>query len=159
MRLYFLRHGLAGHRHDWQGDDAERPLTSEGKKKMAREAKHIARLDLQPELILSSPLVRAFQTAEIVADELGLQEQLLKDERLEPGFGPEQLSEIIRTHSNAGNLMLVGHEPDLSQTVGALVGGARLEMKKGALACVDLPDPTQLAGELLWLLPPSVLAE
>src|SRR5512138_3566793 len=72
MRLYVLRHGLAGDRTKWQGDDAERPLTAQGKKKMASEAKRFRELGISPDTILTSPLVRAYQSAEIVGDELDI---------------------------------------------------------------------------------------
>jgi len=158
MILYFLRHGLAGDRDEWTGGDFERPLTEEGKKRMAREAATIARLGLDLDLILTSPLVRAYQTAEIVAQHLNLTDKLVKDEWLAPGFGSNQLAEILKMHPEAQVLMLVGHEPDFSQVIGDLMGGGRVECKKGSLACVDVTDPMSLQGDLIWLIPPKVLA-
>ncbi len=72
MKLYFLRHGLAGERSEWKGNDFDRPLTEDGKTKMAVEAATIAKLNLGLDAILTSPLVRAYQTAEIVAQKLKL---------------------------------------------------------------------------------------
>jgi len=157
MKLYFLRHGLAGQRSEWTGDDFERPLTDEGQARMAREAVTIAKLGLNLDLILTSPLVRAYQTAQSVAQHLSLLDKLITDERLAPGFSTEQLAPLLREHSNATALMLVGHEPDFSKVIGDLIGGGRVECKKGSLACVEVPDPVRLAGELLWLLPPKIL--
>jgi phosphohistidine phosphatase len=156
MKLYFLRHGQAGSRQDWQEDDSKRPLTVEGKKRMQREAAAVWRLDPSLDVIISSPLVRALQTAEIVAKARGSAVRLVTDGRLAPGFGPERLRAIVAEHRNAKGLMLVGHEPDLSETISQVTGG-RIVMKKGALACVEVEDPSSLEGTLAWLIPPKVL--
>ncbi len=158
MELYFLRHGLAHERDEWAGDDWHRPLTEEGQARMMREAETLVRLNVQLDLILTSPLVRARQTAEIVARQLHVLDKLVVDERLAAGFGPDQLARILEAHSTVGALMLVGHEPDFSETVGALIGGGRVEIKKGSVARVDVINLRALAGELVWLLPPKVLA-
>ena len=157
MRLYFLRHGLAGDSREWKGDDFARPLTEEGIVKMKRTAETCAKLELDLHLILTSPLVRAYQTAEIVARQLKMQDKLVKDERLGSRFGIKFLAEILAEHSKADSLMLVGHEPGMSDTVSHLIGGGRVVFKKGALACVELSDAKSLKGELVWLLPPKVL--
>ena len=80
MKLLFLRHGLAD-RSAWSGSDYERPLTPRGKERMRAEAETIASLDLGLDAILTSPLTRASQTAEIVADQLGLLDRLIEDDR------------------------------------------------------------------------------
>ena len=157
LKLYFLRHGQAGTRQDWHGDDSERPLTVEGKKRMQREAAAIRTLDLPLDVIISSPLVRAAQTAEIVAKARGSSARLVTDGRLAPGFGPRHLAAIVAEHRGAGGLMLVGHEPDFSETISQVTGGGRLAMKKGALAYVEVEDPASLKGTLVWLIPPKVL--
>lgn len=159
MKLYFLRHGVAGNRREWQGDDFDRPLTTAGKARMRREAASIRRLGLGLDAIVSSPLVRALQTAEIVADDLQLRAKLAVDERLAPGFSPELLTGILQAHKKANALMLVGHEPDFSETIRQLIGGGRVVVKKGALACVELDDLASLHGELVWLIPPKMLAQ
>lgn len=158
MKLYFLRHGLAEDRAEWQGADFERPLTEEGKEKMKREAATIANLGLEIDLIVTSPLARAYQTAEIVAKKLDLLDKLITDGRLSPGFRHGALGRLIRAYPKAATLMLVGHEPDFSATISYLIGGGRIDCKKGSLACVDIPDPSRLRGDLMWLLPPKVLA-
>jgi phosphohistidine phosphatase len=158
MELYFLRHGLASEREEWTGDDLQRPLTEEGKERMRREATTMAKLGLDLDQIIASPLVRAYQTAEIVARQLHLLDKLIKDERLAPGFGIDQLAQVLRAYSTATALMLVGHEPDFSETIRRLIGGGRVECKKGSLARVDVSDPLSPQGNLVWLLPPKVLA-
>ncbi len=157
MKLYFLRHGLASDRAEWKGDDFARPLTEEGIAKMKKSAATIAKLELDLDLILTSPLVRAYQTAEIVAKQLNMADQLVKEERLGTDFGAKVLVEIMADHPKADGLMLVGHEPGMSNAVSYLMGGGQVVMKKGGLACVELSDKS-VKGELAWLLPPKVLA-
>lgn len=157
LGLYFLRHGQAGNRADWHGDDAQRPLTVEGKQRMGREAVAIKKLGIPLDLILSSPLVRAYQTAEIVAKSLNASSKLNADERLGPGFSPKQLAAIVGEHRKVQGLLLVGHEPDFSETISQVTGGGRIAMKKGALAYVEMQDPASLQGVLVWLIPPKVL--
>jgi phosphohistidine phosphatase len=156
MKLYFLRHGGGGEAEQWQGDDALRPLTDAGHRRMRREARNLERLDLGVDRVISSPLIRAFQTAEIVATALRRRDRLGGDSRLGPGFGPARLAEILQENDDAGDLMLVGHEPSFSTTIGHLTGAAPV-LKKGGLARVDVPDRAQLIGVLDWLLPPRVL--
>jgi phosphohistidine phosphatase len=158
MKLYFLRHGLAEDRARWQGDDFDRPLTEEGKYRIAREAVTIASLELGLEVVLTSPLARAYQTAEIVARKMKLLDKLLKEELLGPGFTAAHLPKILAEHAKADAVMLVGHETSFSETIGFLIGGGRVVCKKGSLACVDLEDASFMRGALLWLLQPKVLA-
>lgn len=157
MKLYFLRHGLAD-RDQWHGNDFERPLTEKGKARMAREADTLAALGLALDRVVTSPLARAYQTAEIVATRLEMGDRLVEDERLAPGFGPDELAGILSAHPQAEAIMLVGHEPDFSETISALIGGGAVVCKKGSLARVDLYDNAALGGELVWLIPPGVLA-
>ena len=155
MQLYFLRHGLADW-PDWDpAQDHLRPLTKDGLKKMKAEAKALARLGLQFDAILSSPYTRAVQTADIVAEQLGL--EVVEDERLAPGFNLERLNEIVTRYPTAQVLLLVGHEPTFSSTITTLIGGGRLTLKKGALARVEITSFEPLSGELLWLLQPKTL--
>jgi phosphohistidine phosphatase len=158
MKLFFLRHGLAGDRSEWQGNDAARPLTDEGVEKMQRTAATLAQLDFGLDAIITSPLVRARQTAEIVAQKLDLDSKLAEDARLALGFNVEQLRAVLHDHVDANALMFVGHEPDFSETISALVGGGRIVCKKGGLALVKLSSAHARHGELIWLLPPRVLA-
>ncbi len=155
MQLYFLRHGLA----DWPDWDAAqdhlRPLTKEGIKKMKAEAKTLAQLGVQFDVILSSPYTRALQTADIVAGQFG--QEVIEDAGLAPGFNLERLREIVTRYPTAQALLLVGHEPTLSATITALIGGGRVIMKKGALARVEITSFEPLSGHLLWLLQPKTL--
>ena len=157
MKLYFLRHGIAADREEWQGSDFDRPLTVEGCERMERAAKAIAGLRIDPDAIFSSPLVRAKQTAELLAKGLKFSDRVTEDERLRPGFDVERLRSILREHATAAAIVLVGHEPDFSETVGSLIGDANVVMKKGGLAFVEVPDASASSGELVWLVPPKVL--
>jgi phosphohistidine phosphatase len=157
MIVYFLRHGLAGARQEGQGDDARRPLTKKGIKNMRTQAKTLARLDLQLEVILTSPLTRALQTADIVAGALKMVARLEQDERLAPGFDRDALQQVLADHPAAKSILLVGHEPDFSLTISALIGGGKVMLKKGGLARVDITATDRLQGDLVWLLPPKIM--
>jgi len=149
MELYFLRHGEADW-PEWKKSDDERPLTKRGKREMRDVAKFLDRLKVRPNLIVTSPLPRAAQTAEIAADYL--KAKLRKDELLAPGFGPSKLRTVLKRH-RAKVLMLVGHEPDFTQVISELTG-ASLKLSKGGIALLDI-DPESEEGKLLWLFPPK----
>jgi phosphohistidine phosphatase len=153
MKLYFLRHGLA----DWPewdpAKDHERPLTKEGLKKMKEQAKTLLALDLKLDAILSSPYTRAYQTADIVAGKLRL--DVKTEPLLAPGFAYKKLTDLLESYEQAEALMLVGHEPSFSTVIAEIIGGGRVQLKKGALARVDVNS--EIRGELVWLLQPRVL--
>ncbi len=149
MELYFLRHGEADW-PDWKKSDDERPLTKFGKKEMREVGKFLARLKVRPGLIVTSPLPRAAQTAEIAAELLNA--KLREDEALSPGFGMKELQVVLKRH-RAKVLMLVGHEPDFTTVISGLTG-ATLKLSKGGVALVDV-DPEPQEGKLLWLFPPK----
>ena len=156
MEIYILRHGIA---EEARGADSERALTQEGKKKL-REVLRLAReLEVSPSLILTSPYKRALETAELAADVLGSKEPLITAEALVPTGAPEDVWHEIRTHKNADELMVVGHEPLLSTLIGFLLGypSMQIDLKKGGLARVTIDQfGPQPRGTLKWLLPPKV---
>jgi phosphohistidine phosphatase len=153
MKLYFLRHGLADW-PDWDpARDHERPLTKDGVKKMKEQAKTLADLGVQVDVVLSSPYTRAYQTADIVAGKLGQEVKI--EPRLAPGFNLDKLKDIVAPFNADQALLLVGHEPTFSLTIAELIGGGRVQLKKGALARVDVNR--ELQGELVWLLQPKLL--
>lgn len=156
LRLYFLRHGKALSRAEWRDDDGLRPLTPEGEAEVREVGSRLAAMGLRPELIVSSPLARARRTAELVAEALGMADDVAVDERLAPGCDRAALSDVIAEHGPLGSLMVVGHEPDFSDTIGALTGG-RVVCKKGGLARVDVDDDRLAGGRLVWLVPPAIL--
>jgi phosphohistidine phosphatase len=155
MRLYLFRHGPAGSRAEWEGPDGERPLTPEGRTVVERMCRTMAKAGITVDAVLTSPLVRARQTAEIAAQALDVPNRLVDDDRLVHGFDREGLATILADWPRAEALMLVGHEPDFSSTVAELTGGA-VVIKKAGLVRVDL-DETTLRGELVWLVAPRIL--
>jgi phosphohistidine phosphatase len=155
MRCYFLRHGIAVDPESWSGSDADRPLTREGRERMECEAKAIDKLGLKLECIVTSPLLRAKQTAELVAQRLG-DAKIVEDRRLADGFNLERLGDTLSSHSDVESILLVGHEPSMSATIGRAIGNASVELKKAALAGIEFGD-RGAAGTLFCLIPPKVL--
>lgn len=149
MLLYFLRHGEADW-PNWAKPDDERPLTKRGKKEMHELGKFLRRIKAKPSLILTSPLPRAAQTAEIAAEYL--ETKCREEKSLGPGFGKRELECLLEDYPEE-DLMIVGHEPDFSGAIAA-VTGASVKLSKAGVALVDL-DPRAVDGRLLWLFPPK----
>jgi phosphohistidine phosphatase len=149
MQLYFLRHGEADW-PNWKKRDDERPLTEGGKKEMREVAKFLNRLKVRPDLIVTSPLPRAAQTAEIAAEYL--KAKVREDDLLSPGFGFTELKTVWQRH-HARALMLVGHEPDFSEVISDL-SGAAIKLSKAGVALLDV-DLATAKGRLFWLFPPK----
>ena len=156
MILYFLRHGKAGSPPG--ADDDARELTAAGIRALELAAPLWRRVNLRPDVVLSSPLARARQTAELVTDAIG--GEVLLDDRLRPGASWGDLARAMAAHPDARRVLFVGHEPDLSSTVAHLTGAASVRMRKGGLACVEfygIPEPG--GGELAWLLDPDLYTD
>jgi phosphohistidine phosphatase len=164
MKLLLLRHGIAvefgtpGYERD-----SERPLTPEGRRKTRAVARALAALGVSPDVILASPLVRAHQTAEIVAGAMKLNKRLHICEQLASGGDAKRLiAEINRHHASAELVMLVGHEPDLSSLTSLLLtgsaSGAAMEFKKGGVCLLEADElQASKCARLLWLAPPKLL--
>ena len=148
MHLYFLRHGAADW-PDWDQPEDERPLTKAGRKEMHVVGEFLAELKVRPDVILTSPLPRATQTADIAGEHLKVRAR--EEKLLAPGFRVEDLTRLLRKYPQQV-LMLVGHEPDFTLVIGALTG-ANLKLSKGGIALVDL---NLRKGKLLWLFPPKI---
>jgi phosphohistidine phosphatase SixA len=148
MKLYFLRHGKADWPR-WNKSDDERPLTPEGKIEVAAVAKLLGRLEIAP-IILTSPLPRASQTAEIAGKYLHA--EVREESLLRPGFDATRLRKILENFSGK-NLMVVGHEPDFTHTIFQLTGGLT-KLSKAGVALVEL-ETGSMKGELRWLVPPK----
>jgi phosphohistidine phosphatase len=153
--LLFLRHAQAADRESWDRPDDERPLTEKGRRQAERLGRLLSAAGFAPDAVLTSPLVRARETSEIIADLLGV------TVRTEPRLGePLDLATLDAILDDAGSPrrpMIVGHDPDFSELVSELVG-APILMRTGALARVDVERPLAPgAGELRWLLPPDLL--
>jgi phosphohistidine phosphatase len=155
MRLYLLRHGIA---EDGIGmPDAQRQLTQEGRKKLRKVLERARDAGIRPDFILSSPYVRAKQTAQIAVEELRYEGELIETGELTPYANPHKTWEELREYRQAGEVIVVGHNPHMSD-MACLLAGARsgaFEMKKSGLACFDListgPEPR---ATLNWLMTP-----
>src|SRR5213594_2228904 len=145
MELVFLRHGLAVDREEWKGEDEARPLTAEGVERTKEAVRGLRALKVRPDVILSSPLLRARETAKIG----------------KKGLSSDAKVELVDELAGKPVVLCVGHEPHLSTTISAMVSGkiaASLEMKKAGACCIRFTGiPKAGAGTLLWLLPPKFL--
>jgi phosphohistidine phosphatase len=163
MNLYFLRHGLAGDRDvSRYPDDSQRPLVPEGRRKLRCIAAGMHALDLQFDVLLSSPYVRACQTAEIVAGAFHMERKLQLADDLAPEGSARRLVRLLKTkHSAANNLLLVGHEPYLGELIGVLLAGKPgwfLDLKKGGLCLLSAESLVYgPCARLEWLLTPRQL--
>ena len=156
MILYFLRHGDAGSART--SDDDARPLTDAGVAALRAAGPLWRRLNLRPDVVISSPLPRALRTAELFCEAVG--GQPTTDDRLRPGAGWGELARAMTQHPDARRVLFVGHEPDLSSALAELTGAASVRMRKGSLACVEFygtPEPG--GGEIAWLLDPDLYIE
>ena len=152
VKLYLLRHGKADW-PNWDKPDDDRPLTDDGRKQLAAVAKMLARLEISP-VILTSPLLRASQTAEIAGKHL--RRKIHVEPLLRPGFDAGKLKKILKNFSG-DSLMVVGHEPDFTRTIFQLTGGDT-KLSKAGVALIDL-DISSMKGELRWLIPPKFAKE
>ncbi len=150
MKLYLLRHGKADW-PNWDKPDDERPLTRKGKKEMRSVAKLLRKLEVDSAVILSSLLPRALETAEIVGKCLGV--PLQQERALGKGFNAAKLRDILK-RNEVDELMLVGHEPDFSGVIRAVMGGD-VKLAKGGVARIDI-DQGEDHGRLIWLLSPKL---
>ncbi|MCB1214307.1 MAG: phosphohistidine phosphatase SixA [Deltaproteobacteria bacterium] len=156
--LYFLRHGIAVQRGSPGIPDTERPLTDQGREKMKQAARALAKLRPPIQALISSPLTRAYQTAEIVQKNQALEIEI--NPELSPGGSLENFLKTLKKRSE-NCLMLVGHEPDMSEWIKSLLEmgpSATLVLKKGGLACLScyLEKPRPQA-QLELLLSPKLL--
>ncbi len=158
MELYLLRHGIAEERSS-TGRDSDRCLTEEGREKLRRvlERAHAAGVD--PSLIISSPLKRAIETAEIAAHELGYEGRILRSEAISPESSPAKLWSEVRSHSGEDSVLLAGHEPLFSHTVAWLLGSTRemVHFRKAAIVRIDFESlAAEPRGVLQWMLTPKL---
>jgi phosphohistidine phosphatase len=164
MNLYIVRHAIAvqpgtpGYEAD-----SQRPLTDKGLKKMKKIVKGLRQLDIELDNILSSPYVRARDTAKILANEFKMDDQLQFSENLIPPGNFEALINEIQEKYDVGSLALVGHEPMLSQFISWLATGNKdmtITLKKGGVCCLSSDHLYQdQRATLEWLLTPGLMVE
>ena len=156
MNLFLLRHAEA---IPETASDAERPLTERGTKQAKAVGRFCRDHEILPELVLSSPLVRALETARAVAGALDLVDRLKTVDFLKPGMGVESAISSLEKYWDRASVMMVGHEPDLSDLASALLGSGRdsLHLRKAALLRLSLPKLKPGSGTLEFLLPVKFL--
>ena len=158
MILYIVRHAIA----EAQGvTDAERELTKEGIEKMEKAAAGLRSLGIAPELILTSPYVRARQTAEILVNMVSARPSLKETPALVPHGNRAELYREILKQDGIGEIMLVGHQPSLGKIAGEIAWGSAehaLDLKKGGACAIEIDKVTASPrGILLWFMPPAIL--
>lgn len=158
MEVYLLRHGIAED-HAASGHDADRALTDDGRKKLKRVLERARKANVTPTLILSSPLKRAFETAEIAAKELGYSSEISITNSLIPDSSPQRVWTELRAHKDEPAILVAGHEPLFSATVAYLLGSSRsiVNFKRGALVRIDFSSlGAEPRGVLAWMLTAKV---
>lgn len=163
MNMYLMRHAIAVST-DREIDDSQRPLTEIGRNKLIHIARNLKRMGVKFDFIITSPYLRARQTAEIVAHVLEIKPKHIHDsENLTPLGFADRLIDEINAMGDIKNLLLVGHEPFLSQLIGVLVAGDAsidIGMKKAGVCRISLQQLThERCATLKWLLPPAIFAE
>src|SRR5207247_3576276 len=136
--LYLVRHGLAEERGELWPDDSKRPLTEEGMSRMRKATRGLARLGVSLDVVLTSPLVRARQTAEIVAGGFNPRPALVNVESLAPDGTYAAVVVDLEKHARKTRIGLVGHEPAIGELAARLIGSRhQIEFKKGAVGPTD----------------------
>ncbi|HEY1679085.1 MAG TPA: phosphohistidine phosphatase SixA [Candidatus Sulfotelmatobacter sp.] len=158
MILYFLRHASAGEHVANLKKDEKRALDKEGIEQCGYIGRALMALNAQVDTVVSSPLKRCTQTASLVGNELGYEGKLQLDNGLRPGAGLADFRKLLEKYSKLEAIMVVGHNPNLSQFLGAVISDsgceAAIELKKGAVAKVEM---RRSSGTLLWCVTPKVL--
>jgi phosphohistidine phosphatase len=158
MIIYFLRHASAGEHLVNPKKDEKRALDKEGIEQCGYAGRALAAMDAQVDVIISSPLKRATQTASLVGNEMGYEGKLQLDPGLRPGATLADFRRLLEKYASQESVMVVGHNPNLSQFLGSLISEsgceASVELKKGAVARVDM---RRSSGTLQWCLTPKAL--
>jgi phosphohistidine phosphatase len=157
MNIYILRHASAGTRRANPALDAKRGLDKEGKDQCLLIARFLNTLDIQFDLIASSPLKRALQTASLVGTEMGYDAPIQATDVLAPMATVQSFLEFLDTLSQQENVLLVGHNPNLQQFLGTLIASqnrANIRLRKGAIARVDAQ---RRPGTLQWIIDPRMI--
>ena len=161
MECVLLRHGIAVERDEWEGPDADRPLTERGAKRVAQVAAGLKWLDVQPTHVLSSPLIRAIATAKIAHNSLRVRSAVHVVDELLPDAPPDRLLSILQDLPPESCVLCVGHEPQLGMAASVLLSGrasAAFPLKKAGACLIELPIPAKPGrGALRWWLTPDQL--
>jgi phosphohistidine phosphatase len=158
-QIYLIRHGLAEERGDAWPDDAKRPLTEEGMSSMRKSVRGLSRLGVSFDVVLTSPLVRAKQTAEIAAAGVSPRPSIVTVDSLAPGGSFAAVVADLEKQARKTRIAMVGHEPGIGELAARLIGSRHaIEFEKGAACRVDLETlPPSGPGDLRWLLTPKIM--
>ena len=159
LELYLIRHGIAADRGEDYPDDSKRPLTSRGIARLKKEAKALDDLGVGFDLMITSPLVRARQTADVLAESLKSKPAVMTSDSLAPAGTPAAVIQELGKHARKARIALVGHEPNIGELAARLIGGRTpLEFKKGAICRIDFAVlPPKGLGQLRWFVTPRML--
>ena len=162
MQLLIIRHAIAMEREEFAKTgrpDSDRPLTDTGRRRMRKNARGLQRISPHPDLIGTSPWLRAADTARVIAETLGV-EQMETVEEMTPDHHPRDLAEWLNGKSDVGTVVVVGHEPHLGEVVTWLVGGSgsNVEFKKGGACLLKIDEKVDAGSAILqWHLTPAQL--
>ena len=163
MDCVLLRHGIAVERDEWKGPDADRPLTERGAKRVAQVADGLRRFDVQPTHVLSSPLIRAMETAKIAHHSLRVRSAVRIVDALLPDAAPDWLLSLLHDLPAESCVLCVGHEPHLGMVASVMLAGRSSKafpFKKGGACLIELPITAKRGqGVLRWWLPPGQLRD
>ena len=148
FQLYLIRHGVAAERGDEYPDDSKRPLTANGMSRLRKEARALDALGVAFDLIVTSPLLRTRQTADVIAEALKSKPSVVSSDALAPAGTPGAVMQELAKLAKKNSVALVGHEPNLGELAARLIGARRpLEFRKGAICRIDFesrpPDASQ----------------
>jgi phosphohistidine phosphatase len=155
-----MRHGQAVEKADRVYEDKDRPLTKEGVKKLEREAEGLREIVESFDAILTSPMKRAYQTGAIIAESFGIEKKLEICNELSPRASFSKLMEALEKYKGKNNILLVGHEPDITFTISTFLAAKNpcLILKKGGVCRINITGlAPKYSAEMAWLLQPKVL--
>ena len=160
MVIYFLRHANAGQKHfSNPAKDEKRPIDKLGEEQSHDVGRALAALGVTANVIVSSPLTRAMQTAAIVSQEIGHEEKVVIDDALKPEATFEQFKALLNRHKEKAAILVVGHDPSMTEFVNRVLSGGRplgaIEMKKAGVAKVEID--VRGPAVLKWCMPPKVV--
>jgi phosphohistidine phosphatase len=161
LELYLIRHGVAAERGEDYPDDSKRPLTNAGISRLKKEAKALDEIGVAFDHIITSPLLRTKQTADIFAESLKSKPSVSSSDALAPAGTSTAVIQELAKHMRKGRIALVGHEPNIGELAGRLIGARMpLEFKKGGICRIDFEVfPPKGVGQLRWFVTPRMLRE
>jgi len=161
LELYLIRHGEAAERGEDYPDDSKRPLTSQGITRLKKEAHALDSLEVVFDQIITSPLVRTRQTADVFAETLKSKPPVATSDALAPAGTPAAVIQELGRYMKKGSIALVGHEPNMGELAARLIASRTpLDFKKGAIARIDFEIfPPKGTGRLRWFITPKMLRQ